>query len=157
MTTRQEILNEAAELVTRQRESDYGTPEQSYTRIAHFWSVYTGVDLNATDVALMMTLLKVARAQHNPASLDSWVDIAGYAATGGEVGTGGKSKDETPTWHSFKTKPNKIGKTEVFFKGIDGEIVKGYWSRRDRDNVYYGTSENHSPGFVPVEWRYFES
>ena len=147
MTTRQEILNEAAELVTRQRESDYGTPAQSYTRIAHFWSVYTGVDLTAADVALMMTLLKVARAQHNPASLDSWVDIAGYAATGGEAATAEKR------WYSMTERPVIRGKARIVLRDRRGTEVSGFWSGCDRQSMHYVTSENHRNDFVPVEWR----
>ena len=40
-------------------------------------------------VALMMALLKVARLIKSPEHLDSWVDLAGYAACGGEIAGGG--------------------------------------------------------------------
>lgn len=36
-------------------------------------------------VALLMALLKAARAAQNPAHQDSWVDLAGHAACGGEI------------------------------------------------------------------------
>ena len=39
----------------------------------------------AHDVAAMMILLKVARLATSPDKWDNWVDIAGYAALGGEV------------------------------------------------------------------------
>ena len=36
----------------------------------------------------MMVLLKVARIKGNAQHADSWVDIAGYSALGGEIATG---------------------------------------------------------------------
>ena len=44
-------------------------------------------ELDASDVALMMTLVKVSRAKNNPCHADNWVDGAGYMACGGEIGT----------------------------------------------------------------------
>ena len=41
--------------------------------------------LDATDVAHMMVLLKMARLVETPQHRDSWVDMAGYAATGARV------------------------------------------------------------------------
>ena len=40
---------------------------------------------SAYDVAVMMALLKIARISENPQHMDSWVDLAGYAACGGEI------------------------------------------------------------------------
>jgi hypothetical protein len=42
----------------------------------------------STDVAVMLALLKVARIKQNPNHTDNWIDIAGYAACGGEIATG---------------------------------------------------------------------
>ena len=39
----------------------------------------------------MMILLKVARVAGGSESIDNWVDIAGYAACGGEIMSGGDS------------------------------------------------------------------
>jgi len=36
---------------------------------------------------LMMALMKIARLRHNHGHADSWIDLAGYAACGGEIGT----------------------------------------------------------------------
>lgn len=38
---------------------------------------------------MMMALLKIARIATGQAKSDSFVDLAGYAACGGEIGTGG--------------------------------------------------------------------
>ena len=37
------------------------------------------------DVAAMMALLKIARIASGTAKPDNWVDLAGYAACGGEL------------------------------------------------------------------------
>lgn len=82
---RQEILTAAAECVCRSREEDYGSPEDSFEMIAKLWSAYTGSRIEAQDVAAMMVLLKTARIAGGSRSMDNWVDIAGYAACGGEI------------------------------------------------------------------------
>jgi hypothetical protein len=46
---------------------------------------YLDVNITATDVAVMMTLLKIARIRSNPHNLDNWVDACGYMACGGEI------------------------------------------------------------------------
>ena len=43
------------------------------------------VDLSSQDVAVMMIMLKIARIGTGADKEDNWVDIAGYAACGGEV------------------------------------------------------------------------
>lgn len=41
--------------------------------------------VDAVTVALCMAELKIARAATNETHMDSWVDLAGYAACGGEI------------------------------------------------------------------------
>ena len=82
--TRGEILDTAKSVVNGQREQDYGTPENNFEKIAKLWSAYKGVDFSALDVAMMMALLKIARIS-NGGTTDSFIDLAGYAACGGEI------------------------------------------------------------------------
>jgi len=83
---RLDILGRAAHIVTRDRNLQYGPPEQSFERIAAMWAAYLGMDLlMAHDVAAMLALLKIARIATNPLHEDSWVDLAGYAACGADV------------------------------------------------------------------------
>ncbi len=86
---RKDILAKAEACVCGQREEDYGTPEDNFGVIANLWSVYLhGVNtdnLTSEDVSMMMVLLKVARIKNNGGTIDSYVDIAGYAACGGEI------------------------------------------------------------------------
>lgn len=91
--TREKILDEAKQCVCGNREQDYGTPEESFRAIAQLWGIYirermvilTDVCFDPEDVAIMMALLKIARLANNPEHMDSWVDLAGYAACGGEI------------------------------------------------------------------------
>ena len=85
--TRKRVLSEAERCVCGQREQDYGTPEDSFEMIGKLWTVYLDYakKIDAHDVAAMMALLKIARISENPQHMDSWVDLAGYAACGGEL------------------------------------------------------------------------
>ena len=85
--TRKRVLSEAERCVCGHREQDYGTPEDSLQKIGTFWTAYLNyaVKIDAEDVAAMMALLKIARISENPEHMDSWVDLAGYAACGGEI------------------------------------------------------------------------
>lgn len=86
--TRAEILSKANECVTGQREQDYGSPENNFNTIAKLWNAYLGDNVcSATDVAMMMALLKIARIRSGNGTEDSFVDLAGYAACGGELST----------------------------------------------------------------------
>ena len=86
--TRKELLAKAANVVTGERDAQYGGPEDNFERIATLWNAYLGEPnkLGPEDVAIMMILLKIARlAASEYKSMDSWVDIAGYAACGAEI------------------------------------------------------------------------
>lgn len=85
---RKEILEAAAKCVCGDREQDYGSPENNFAIIARLWSAYSGFEFDAKDVAAMLALLKIARISSGHAKEDNWVDLAGYAACGGEIETG---------------------------------------------------------------------
>jgi len=72
------VLDEAAQIINGQRQLDYGTPAESFGRIANLWSDYLGIEVTPPDVANLMILLKVSRAKQG-FHRDSYVDIAGYA------------------------------------------------------------------------------
>ena len=79
MTAKKSLLEQAQDIVNGQRRADYGSPAESFGKIAAIWSVILGADVSAHDVALCMIGLKVARAT-NGYHFDSFLDIAGYAA-----------------------------------------------------------------------------
>ena len=97
--TRDEILDAAKKCVSGNRDQDYGKPENNFKRIASLWSAYLYGDalqdfpetplLTAEDVAAMMALVKIARIGSGHAKEDNWIDLAGYAACGGEIETEG--------------------------------------------------------------------
>ena len=92
--TRAEILDTAKNCVCGKREEDYGSPEDNFDKIAKLWNAYLGNNiLDSVDVAMMMGLLKIARIKSGNATNDSFVDLAGYAACGGEII--GKNKPQT--------------------------------------------------------------
>ena len=93
--TRKECLDEAAKCVLKDRQNQYGGPENNFERIAQMWNGYLGTNsIKPWDVAAMMGMLKMARARFNPKYADNWVDMAGYAACGIECATAQEEFDK---------------------------------------------------------------
>ncbi len=84
-TTRSEILDAAKKIVTGDREKQYGSPEDNFSVVARFWSTYAGREFTPVDVAMMMTLLKVARIKTGHYKSDSYIDACGYLACAAEI------------------------------------------------------------------------
>lgn len=88
-TSREDILKAAQACVCGDREQDYGSPEKNFETIANLWNAYLDARPSNVivphDVAAMLALLKVARIASGHAKKDNWVDLAGYAACGGEI------------------------------------------------------------------------
>lgn len=80
------ILEEAAELTSKDRQEVYGHPKDNFKRIVDLWNIYLSkaspnhMILTRRDVAMMMILTKVARDMES-AVRDNLVDIVGYART----------------------------------------------------------------------------
>lgn len=84
---RVEALREAARLISSERNVQYGPPEENFDRIARLWSVVLGINVTMEDVAMCMVATKMARyASKSGYQPDTWIDIAGYAGCGYEVG-----------------------------------------------------------------------
>lgn len=84
--TRDEILEEAARLISREREDQYGSARDNFARTGRLWAAILGTDdITAEQVALMLAALKISRLAQNTGHRDSWVDLAGYAALGGDI------------------------------------------------------------------------
>lgn len=105
VSEREYILAKAKECVCGHREEDYGSPEDNFTTIAKLWSAYKDVDISAKDVAMMMALLKIARAKSEHATEDCFVDLAGYAACGGEI----VAKEKEKTDNGWKRWDSSLG------------------------------------------------
>ena len=90
---RKECLEKALAAVSgTDGEHDYGNgkPENNFKAIASFWRDYIHtaygeiIPFKEIDVAIMMILLKTARAATSDKE-DTYVDIAGYAACACEI------------------------------------------------------------------------
>jgi hypothetical protein len=90
---RASALDEAANLITGDRNNQYGPPTQDFKRTADLLNAlgYRRVDANdevhdivPSDTALIIAQVKVSRLMHSRGKRDSWVDLAGYAACGYE-------------------------------------------------------------------------
>ena len=97
---RAEYLAKTEQIICREREDIHGAPENTHALIAEYWSVYLSGDMgkpvliDAADVAIMMTLFKIARMQVNPNHSDNIVDGIGYLAIAGEIIDGVVGNDE---------------------------------------------------------------
>lgn len=85
---RSQILDAAKQIVTEDRNAQHGEPEDSFGLIAAYWSAHLDHNVSPGDVAVMMTLLKLARLKANPENIDNWLDGCGYLACGAELSTG---------------------------------------------------------------------
>jgi len=85
---RSEILDTAKQYINVDRADTHGDAESNFELIAVYWSAHLDVGIGPDDVAIMMTLMKLARAKANPGHADNWIDGCGYLALGGEIGTG---------------------------------------------------------------------
>ena len=98
--TRAEILDAAKNCVCTDRNRQYGEPEDNFTAIADMWTAHLRAKgftawLTPVDVALMLAEFKIARAlTATNQKADTYIDLAGYAACGGEIATRRYSADE---------------------------------------------------------------
>ena len=90
--TREEDLNTVAKCVFWYRQQDYCKPDLCFYPLAALWNAYLvgkggnqAQDIDAKDVACMLALLKIARISTGHGKSDNWIDLAGYAACGGEI------------------------------------------------------------------------
>ena len=92
-SVRETVIDQAYQAVMKDRNLDYGGPEQNFAVIAQLMTTYINarcgmnypeIQIMPYDVAVMLILVKVARTVTSADKLDHWVDIAGYAACGGE-------------------------------------------------------------------------
>ena len=85
MKKSESILEEAISLISNDRHNDHGPANKSFERIAKFWSLILDTPVKPHQVAQCMIALKLSRINHTSVNDDNWIDIAGYAALGGEI------------------------------------------------------------------------
>jgi len=80
--TAKAVLETALEVVGGERASTHGSMLENHINIAQLWNAYlfNKDELEASDVANMMELMKVARRKLGTLNRDDYVDGAGYAA-----------------------------------------------------------------------------
>jgi hypothetical protein len=84
-----DAFEEAYTIINGERQDVYGNPEDSFADIADYWTVYLQhkfkdrhredlrIKLDNKDIAIMMTLFKLAREEHQH-KRDNIVDALGY-------------------------------------------------------------------------------
>lgn len=82
---RSECLAEAMDLITGDRNREYGEPIHNFERIANGWSIILNKIVEPHEVALCMAWLKIARLTESPMHQDSYTDGAAYMALGWQL------------------------------------------------------------------------
>lgn len=83
---RAELCKLVEQIICKDRQDQYGNPEDSHQIIADFWTIYLGITVTALDVTNMMELLKIARRKGQSFNPDNFLDGAGYALIGCTIG-----------------------------------------------------------------------
>lgn len=89
-SNRRFVLETAGQAVNGSRNEDYGEPFDDFSRVAQLWTAAFDKLFAPEDVAKALILLKIGRLCETPGHVDSWVDIAGYAACGFDAHEDGK-------------------------------------------------------------------
>lgn len=121
---RSDILATARDYVTRDRAATHGDAEDQFATIGARWSILIGVSLKPAQVALMMADLKLVRAWTNPAHGDNWIDLAGYAACGGEIATRTKTPNENLSVAAHIARRDAERAVVGAYTWVDGKAVK---------------------------------
>tara|TARA_Y100000310_G_C20432607_1_gene692200 strand:- start:64 stop:387 length:324 start_codon:yes stop_codon:yes gene_type:complete len=88
------IINEASKLVSNDREKSYGNKSINHKNIAKLWSAYLDMEVSSHDVAMLMSLLKIARTKSGELCIDNYIDLVGYAAIAGQLASEEKNQLE---------------------------------------------------------------
>lgn len=153
-----ELLKEALGIVEK-RGLAYGKPENNFKRIAGLWELYVNqreshtnvfISITETDVAAMMVLMKVARLMEKPDHLDSWLDIAGYAACGAEVSQAGEEPPPPPDPFRLDTnQPFSQADVDARFEAAKKTLVDKFSVHSDPgDETGFNAAESDHAVFV---------
>jgi hypothetical protein len=88
---KENILQQAKELVSNDREGTHGDARQNHEQIAEFWNIFLDNKLKpmaaitCDDVAVMMALLKISRSTQGKFNIDDYIDAAAYMAIAGDL------------------------------------------------------------------------
>jgi hypothetical protein len=79
-----EILLTATDTIS-QRGLSYGHPADNLLHTAMLLSAYLQTPIHDYQVAGIMVLVKLARTNQSAQHIDNWIDMASYAALGGQL------------------------------------------------------------------------
>lgn len=82
-----EVLERAEDIVLNQRQKEYSqvSKTEMHARIADVWSGILNQPVDAHQVALCMSGLKLVRAASQPGHEDSYIDAVGYVTIAAEI------------------------------------------------------------------------
>lgn len=109
---RDEVLDEAKEIINGQRAKDYGDAYDNHSTIAEGWNIILRAAMNdcgyltEQHVILMMDWVKTSRLLNSSDHDDSWVDKAGYSALGAEFSE--RNDEIKQRLNMFTGQPDKI-------------------------------------------------
>ena len=83
-----EILQSATDLY-QERGLHYGHPSDNMARAARLISASLEMPVEDYQVAIILTLVKVARTIEDSQKIDTWIDGASYLAIAGQLATEG--------------------------------------------------------------------
>tara|TARA_R100000808_G_scaffold5954_1_gene17915 strand:- start:495 stop:776 length:282 start_codon:yes stop_codon:yes gene_type:complete len=75
-----ELIHKAADLITNDRQKDYGDIDDNYKKFAAFLNIFFEdlEKVKPSDAALIMVLLKISRIKPNTFNEDTFADAIGY-------------------------------------------------------------------------------
>ena len=79
-----DILTDAADTIT-ERGATHGSYDLTMLRTAKLWTDFLEREIEPSDVAICMALVKLARIMETKSVRDSWLDFCAYAAISAEL------------------------------------------------------------------------
>jgi hypothetical protein len=76
---REDVCDVAKRLTSYDRQVDYGSPIEDFTKQAKMWSVILNTNVTPQQIAMCMIAVKLCRLTNSPRHRDSAIDVVGYA------------------------------------------------------------------------------
>lgn len=79
------ILEDAYKLIEGDRHQHHGAASKCHGEIAKLWTWWTGIQIDAHDVAIMLALMKISRVKTGGYNRDTYTDLCGYGSLAGQL------------------------------------------------------------------------
>ncbi len=76
---KEDVCDIAKRLTSYDRQTDYGSPIEDFTKQAKMWGAILGINVTPQQIAMCMIAVKLSRLTNSPRHRDSVADICGYA------------------------------------------------------------------------------